>query len=148
MYNDYYNNSDQNNWAPYAMVSLRYTYNPGSYLEAGFTYDFTSGSTFTSSGQNDITMGAYAASLYGVVHHQITRKLAGSVMLQYQNDLYYGGTIDGFSQDYFLAYIGLEYQITRYFAAQVGYNYDNVWGDIDMQNYDRNRVYIGVTASY
>lgn len=148
MYNEYYNNSAQNNWSPYALVSLRYTYNPGSYVEAGFTYDFTSGNNFTSNTRNDLTMGAYAASLYGVVHHQITRKLAGSIMLQYQNDLYYGGSIDDFTQEYFLAYIGLEYQITRYFSAQVGYNYDNVWGDLDLQNYDRNRVYIGVTASY
>lgn len=148
MYNDYYNNPEQNNWAPYAMVSLRYTYNPGSYVEAGFTYDFTSGNSFSNQGRNDLTMGAYASSLYGVVHHQITRKLAGSVMLQYQNNAYYGGSLDDMCQEYFLAYIGLEYQITRYFSAQVGYNYDNVWGDLDLQNYDRNRVYIGVTASY
>jgi hypothetical protein len=148
MYNEYYNNSAQNNWAPYALVSLRYTYNPGSYLEGGFTYDFTSGNSFSVASPNDVTMGAYAASLYGTVRHQITRKLSGSIMVQYQNDLYYGGSYDGQSVDYFLVYLGLEYQFTRYFSAQLGYDYDNVWGDMSWQNYDRNRVYIGVTASY
>jgi hypothetical protein len=150
-YNDYYNanNSSQNNWAPYALVSLRYTYNPGSYLEAGFTYDFTSGNVFSSTVTgNDITMGAYAASLYGALHHQITGKLSGTIMAQYQNDLYYGGSLNNQSQDYFLLYIGLEYQITRYFSAQVGYDYDNVWGDIPNSNYDRNRVYVGLSATY
>ena len=150
-YNDYYNNpgQSQNNWAPYAMVSLRYTYNPGSYLEAGFTYDFTTGNTFSQNiTGNNITMGAYAASLYGSLHHQITSKLAGSLMLQYQNDQYYGGTLNNESQNYFLVYVGLEYQFTRYFSAQVGYDYDHAWGDLPNSKYDRNRVYIGVTASY
>jgi Putative beta-barrel porin 2 len=148
-YNDYYHNTTQNNWAPYAMVSLRYTYNPGSYVEAGFTYDFTSGNTFSGNGiGNNFTMGAYAASLYASLHHQLTGKLAGTLMVQYQNDLYYGGALDNQSQNYFLIYLGLSYQFNRYLSAEVGYDYDNVWGDIAYQDYNRNRVYIGVTASY
>jgi hypothetical protein len=147
-YNDYYNNSDQNNWAPYALVSLRYTYNPGSYLELGFTYDFTSGSTFSTAPGNNYTMGAYASSLYATVRHQITGKLSGTVMGQYQNDLYYGGLYNNQSENYFLLYLGLEYQIMRYVAAQVGYDYDNVWGNIPNQGYQRNRVYFGLNASY
>ena len=150
-YDDYVNNTTQNNWAPYALVSLRYTYNPGSYVEAGFTYDFTSGSYFSATAlNNNFTMGAYASSLYGSLHHQITGKLAGTLMVQYQNDLYYGGTINNESQNYFLIYLGLSYQFNPYFSADIGYDYDNVWGSgtLALQNYDRNRVYIGVTASY
>ena len=147
-YNDYYNNSSQNNWAPYALVSLRYTYNPGSYFELGFTYDFTEGNNFSGTVNGNLTMGAYASSLYGSLHHQITGKLAGTLMLQYQNDLYYGGQLNNESQSYFLAYLGLSYQFNPYFSAEIGYDYDNVWGAIPFQNYDRNRVYIGVTASY
>jgi hypothetical protein len=146
-YNDYVNQSSQNNWAPYAQVSLRYTYNPGSYVEAGFTYDFTSGNVFSGNTING-TMGAYASSLYASLHHQITGKLGGTLMVQYQNDLYYGGSLDNESQNYFLIYLGLNYQFNRYIAAEVGYDYDNVWGDIAYQNYNRNRVYFGVTASY
>jgi hypothetical protein len=147
VYNDYVHQSNQNNWAPYALVSLRYTYNPGSYVEAGFTYDFTSGNVFSGNNVNG-TMGAYAASLYASLHHQITGKLGGTLMVQYQNDLYYGGTLDNQSQNYFLVYLGLNYQFNRYLAAELGYDYDNVWGDLSWQNYNRNRVYFGVTASY
>jgi hypothetical protein len=146
-YSDFVHQNNQNNWAPYALVSLRYIYNPGSYVEAGFTYDFTSGNVFTGNGING-TMGAYAASLYASLHHQITGKLSGSVMVQYQNDLYYGGTINNQSQNYFLIYLGLTYQFSRYLSADLGYDYDNVWGDLAFQNYNRNRVYLGVTASY
>ena len=149
-YNDYYNSdTSQNNWAPYALVSLRYTYNPGSYAEAGFTYDFTSGNVFTGTVLSPtVTMGAYAASLYASLHHQITGKLAGTMMVQYQNDQYYGGSVNNQMQQYFLIYLGLTYQFNPYISAEVGYDYDDVWGDIAYQNYDRNRVYVGVTASY
>jgi hypothetical protein len=149
-YNDYYNNTDQNNWAPYGLLSLRYTYNPGSYLEVGATYDFTSGSAFSTTldADNRYTMGAYAGSIYAALRHQLTGKLAGSAMIQYQNDMYYGGEIDGQTENYFLINVGLDYQITRYVAAQVGYNYDNVWGDLPNTGYQRNRVYFGVNASY
>lgn len=148
-YNDYVHNTTQNNWAPYALVSLRYTYNPGSYVEAGFTYDFTSGNSFSGNAINgDLTMGAYASSLYASVHHQITGKLGGTLMVQYQNDLYYGGTLNNQSENYFLVYLGLNYQFNRYLSAEVGYDYDNVWGDLTFQNYNRNRVYLGVTATY
>ena len=146
-YNDYSQSSNQNNWAPYALVSLRYTYNPGSYVEAGFTYDFTSGNVFSGNAING-TMGAYASSLYASLHHQITGKLGGTLLVQYQNDLYYGGSINNQSQNYFLVYLGLSYQFNRYLSAEVGYDYDNVWGDIAYQDYNRNRVYLGVTASY
>jgi hypothetical protein len=147
-YNDYVNNTGQNNVAPYMLLSLRYTYNPKSYLEAGFTYDFTSGNSFSTITKDDITMGAYAASLYASLHHQITGKLAGTLMAQYQNNMYYGGVYNNQAQQYFLLFAGLEYQFTSYFSAQLGYDYDDVWGEIPNQNYDRNRVYVGVTASY
>jgi hypothetical protein len=149
-YNDYYNNGNgQNNWAPYALVSLKYTYNPGSYVEAGFTYDFTSGNAFSGNVVNgNLTMGAYASSLYASLHHQITGKLAGTLMVQYQNDLYYGGSLNNQSQDYFLIYLGLTYQFNPYFSTEIGYDYDNVWGNLAYQTYNRNRFYIGVTASY
>jgi hypothetical protein len=149
-YNVYYNNdSSQNSLAPYALISLRWTYNPRSYLEAGFTYDFTTGSAFDPSNrQGNLTLGAYAASLYATLHHQITGKLAGSIIAQIQNDDYYGGSFDNEAQNYFLLYLGLEYQFNRYLSATIGYDYDNVWGDIASQVYDRNRVYIGVTANY
>ncbi|MEI6389667.1 MAG: outer membrane beta-barrel protein [Verrucomicrobiota bacterium] len=149
-YNDYYNNdSNQNGLAPYALLSLRWTYNPQCYVEGGFTYDFTTGTAFNpANGKGDLTLGAYAASLYGTVRHQITGKLSGSIIAQIQNDNYYGGSYNNANQNYFLLYLGLEYQFNHYVSAQIGYDYDNVWGDIAQQNYNRNRVYLGVTATY
>ncbi len=148
-YNDYYNSGGQNNLSPYALVSLRYTYLPESYLEVGYTYDFNTSANFGSVNQpGNLTLGAYSSSLYATLHHRITPKLHGSIYGQFQNNLYYGGIYNNDSQQYWVLGLQLEYQFNRYFSAQVGYDYDNVGGDIPNQNYDRNRVYIGVTASY
>ncbi len=148
-YNDFYNSGGQNNLAPYALVSLRYTYLPESYLEVGYTYDFNSSANFSSINQpGNLTLGSYASSLYATLHHRITPKLHGSLFGQFQNNEYYGGAYNNMTQQYWVLGLQLEYQFNRYFSAQVGYDYDNVGGDISYQNYDRNRVYIGVTASY
>src|ERR1017187_8703637 len=48
-YTEYYNNpAGQGDLSPYAMASLRYTYLPESFLEAGFTYDYSASSVFRS----------------------------------------------------------------------------------------------------
>jgi hypothetical protein len=148
-YNDYYNSHGQNNLAPYALVSLRYTYLPESYLEVGYTYDFNSSINYSTFNQpGNLTLGAYSSSVYATLHHRITPKLHGTVFGQYQNNLYYGGSFNNDNQQYWVLGLQLEYQFNRYFSAQIGYDYDNVGGDIPNQNYDRNRVYAGVTASY
>ena len=43
--------------------------------------------------------------------------------------------------------LNLRYQFTPNFSADVGYNYDNLESQVQ-PNYDRNRVYVGVTGSY
>src|ERR1035441_4281756 len=46
-YTEYYNNpAGQSDLSPYAMASLRFTYLPESFLEAGFTYDYSASSVF------------------------------------------------------------------------------------------------------
>lgn len=95
-----------------------------------------------------MTLGAYSSSLYATLHHRITPKLHGSIYGQFQNNLYYGGIYNNDNQQYWVLGLQLEYIFNRYFSAQIGYDYDNVGGNIPNQNYDRNRVYIGVTASY
>ena len=148
-YNDYYNSGGQNNLSPYALVSLRYTYLPESYLEVGYSYDFNTSANFSGVNQpGNLTLGAYSSSLYATLHHRITPKLHGSLYGQFQNNLYYGGLYNNDSQQYWVLGLQLEYTFNRYFSVQVGYDYDNVGGDIPNQNYDRNRVYVGVTASY
>jgi hypothetical protein len=153
-YLDFYNASGQNNVSPYAMLNLRYTYLPESYVELGYTYDFTPSSTYNNQTilpNAGLTLGAYSSSVYIALHHRITPKLHGSVFGQFQDNFYYGGAYNNDSQQYWVLGLQLEYQFNHYISAQIGYDYDNVGGNLPgsaSQNYDRNRVYVGVTASY
>jgi predicted porin len=74
-------------------------------------------------------------------------KLYGSIIAQFQNTTYYGGTIDGMSDRFYLVGLNLRYQFNPNLSAEVGYNYDNLSGEVS-PHYDRNRVYVGITGSY
>ena len=87
--------------------------------------------------------------MFASLNHRITPKLYGSIMAQYQNSTYYGGTIDGKADNYYLVGLNLQYRFTPNFSAEVGYNYDNLHSSMSCnRTYDRNRVYVGVTGSY
>jgi hypothetical protein len=47
-----------------------------------------------------------------------------------------------------MAGLMLEYSFTPNWSAHVGYNFDLLESDLKGRDYDRNRVYIGVRASY
>ncbi len=154
-YIDYYNNPNgQDTGSPYAMASLQYTYLPESYLQVGSSYDYSESSAFRPDDSGDLTLNAESFTIFGTVRHRITPKLYGSILAQYQNSTYYGGDIDGDSDNYYVVGVNLQYRFTPNFSAEVGYDYDNLdSGDYYLgtpgdASYDRHRVYIGVTGSY
>jgi hypothetical protein len=147
-YTDYYNNpSSQNGASPYAMASLKYTYLPESYFQVGGSYDYSPSSIFSVNNAGDLTLNAQSGTIFGSLNHRIRPKLFGGILAQYQNSTYYGGTLDGKADNFFLVGLNLRYQFTPNFSAEAGYNYDKL--NSDAQNpYTRNRVYVGVTGSY
>jgi len=141
------NPAGQGDTSPYAMASLRYTYLPECSLEVGFSYDYAACSVFSTTAGGNMTLNAQAATVYASLKHRIMPKLYGSLLGQYQNSAYYGGTYDGKADNYYLVGLNLQYRFTPNISAEVGYNYDYV--DSQVQNtYNRNRVYLGVTGSY
>jgi hypothetical protein len=44
--------------------------------------------------------------------------------------------------------LDFEYRFTQYFSAHAGYNYDRLESKDIGRTFDRNRVYVGVTATY
>src|SRR5437899_1776155 len=69
-------------------------------------------------------------------------------MRQLQNSTFAGGAVDDLAEQYYLLGINLKYLITPHFSAELGYNYDKLESDIANRSFDRNRVYIGVAATY
>ena len=150
---EYYNDdSADNEITPYVNLSLRYTYMPQSYVEGGFSYDRNAtdvvGLLAISGGSSSLTLDAESAVVYATVNHRITPQLFARATGQFQNSKYNGGAADGKSDNFFLAGVELEYRINRWIAAHAGYNFDRLDSDLPVRSFSRNRVYIGVTASY
>jgi len=136
--------------SPYADVSASYTYLPGSYVQIGFTHDINSTDQVTPDAQGGITDYAASSVGYMSINHRITKKLIGTVIGRCQYSTYQGGIADSeTSTDYGLGF-NLHYDINQHFGVEVGYNYDHLTSDKNVSDgsYERNRVYLGLMASY
>jgi hypothetical protein len=136
-------------WTPYVNATLRYHYTPLSYVEGGVSYDRNATDVIGAGLAGTTTLDAESAVVFLSVNHAITPQLFAGLIGQFQNSSYRGGTFDGNDEQYYLLGINLEYRFNQYFSAQVGYNYDRLESSSALnRTFDRNRVYIGVTASY
>jgi hypothetical protein len=150
-YIDFYNDpaGNGNGWGPYATLNVRWTYLPDSYVELGLTEDVSATDLVGSSLDNrSFTSSAETTVVYGSINHRFTPKLRGSALGQFQNSSYTGGTVDSTTEQDYLIGLNLTYQFTPHFSGELGYNYDRLDSPIQGRKFDRNRVYIGMTASY
>jgi outer membrane scaffolding protein for murein synthesis (MipA/OmpV family) len=147
-YTEYYNDpfGGGDHWSPYARASLRWAFQQESSLELGFSYD-RNATDVVAPTAGSLTRDAQSAAVYGSLVHKITPKLTGSLLGQYQNSAFEGGEFDGKAENYYLVGLNLEYRFTPNLAGNAGYNYDNLDSQIG-RSFDRNRVYIGLTATY
>ena len=151
---DFYNDpsGNGNGWGPYALLNLTWTYAPGSTFELGLSQDISStdigGASIQSTTATSFTSSQSATVVYGSIDHRITAKLRGRLLGQSQNSYFRGGTVSGESEQYYLLGLNLNYQFTQHLSGEFGYNYDNLASQVPGRTFDRNRVYIGVTAGY
>jgi len=149
-YTEYYNAPGvKSSYTPYVAANLRYNYAPLSYVEGGFSYDRNATDVVGAGLPGTLTLDAESAVVYLSVNHAITPQLFASLLAQFQNSNYHGGTYNNNDEQYYLLGINLEYRFNQYFSANVGYSYDRLESSSALnRTFDRNRVYIGVTASY
>lgn len=146
-----YNNAlpgmEENAANPYADASLTWTYNPGSFLQAGIRH---------SRYQTDVaffggalpTLDQEVTALYASVNHRITPKLTGRLMGQWQSSGFQGGAANDQDDQFWMLGASLGYQINQWLAAEAGYNYDKLDSDLAGRSFDRNRIFIGLRATY
>lgn len=149
-YIDSYNNPVQTStsWAPYADISATYTYIPGSYLQVGFREDINSTDVVAPNSNGQLTQYQESSVVYADLNHRITSKLNGSLIGQYQFSKYQDGAYSGQGDDTVSVGVNLNYQINQHFAAEAGYNFDELFSNVSGRGYNRNRVYLGVGAKY
>ncbi len=150
IYTDYYNNTAADpNWNPYLSANLHYQFLPESSVDVGLSVDQNASDLVGDS--TDFVRDTQTIVGYGKVSHRIFAQLYGSGSLTYQHQIYNGGGtgVDGKAVDYLIVGLNLDYRFNRNLSTSLGYNYDKVNSDIDGgTDYNRNRIYFGVTATY
>jgi hypothetical protein len=148
-YTDYYNDpSSTSSLGPYADASLVYTYAAGSYAELGLTQTRNATDTVQVNSQGQITQDQESTVVYASINHPLTPKLTGSVVGHYQYSVYNQGQYNSGSADFYNLGLNLTYAFNRHFSSDFGYNFDWYTTPVPGQDYTRNRVYLGVTATY
>jgi hypothetical protein len=159
-YDDYYNSlpgNSKNNTIPFASVSLNYAYMDGGSVALGFNHSSNptdQGATFLTTGgvtNISVTLDQESSSLFGTITQRLTPlspDLTATLSAQYQNSTFNGGVNNNQSDDFYIFGLNLSYQFTRYISGEVGYNYDLLSSSLPGRAYHRNRVYVGVSASY
>ncbi len=147
---DVYNNPVDNSTslAPYADINVTYTYIPGSYFQVGFTQDQNATDVANPNGSGQLTDYQNSSVLYATINHQITPKITGSLIGQYQYSQFQNGQYGGTGDQSVNAGANLSYQINRHFSANAGYNFDTLISSITGRGNNRNVVYLGLGANY
>jgi hypothetical protein len=151
---------DDSNWSPYVDANITWLYMPGSTAQLGVKHQRS---------QTDVgvvlaptvapILDAESTTVYASVNQRIFggvgHGLVASLIGQYQHSTYDNDVTPSFSDDYFLLGVNLTYEINRWVAAEVGYNYDRLSSELDNaaagsipRSFTRNRVYIGVRGTY
>jgi Putative beta-barrel porin 2 len=145
----YYNDSNTpNQLTPYVNISASYTYAPGSYVQLGFQHVQNASAITTPSSNGNITQSEQSSVFSASLNHQITAKLLGSLVGSFQDSRYYQGLYNN-NSDYFYSFgANLTYSFNQHFSTELGYNFDDDQSNVPNTSYSRNRVYLGVTATY
>ncbi|HSH93830.1 MAG TPA: outer membrane beta-barrel protein [Roseimicrobium sp.] len=125
---------------PYVDFSGKYTISKGSSIQLGVKHTRV---------QTDIiALDQETTTAYGNINYRFTPKITGSVVGQYQTGSFNQGAFNNQSEQFFIVGVNLAYEINRHLTAEAGYNYDQLTSDLANRDFTRNRVYIGIKATY
>jgi len=148
-YTDFYNDpAGTTSTTPYADISLTYTYLPGCYAQFGFTQTQNATDTTTQGGNGNLTLSTESSTVYASLNHKLTPKLLGTLIGRWQHAVYNQGAYNSDANEYYSLGVNLSYTLTPHWSAEAGYNFDDLQSPVPGNEYNRNRVYLGVSAAY
>jgi hypothetical protein len=148
-YTDYFNApAGDSQWSPYVQGNITYALQTTTTVDLGVKYSRTAANVAGAGGS--LVLDSETAVVYGTLKHEIVSKLVGSATATYNHSKYNGGGsgYDGQTYDFYQLGLDLGYEFNPNISGHIGYNYDKVRSDLAGRNYDRNRIYLGVTAGF
>jgi uncharacterized protein (PEP-CTERM system associated) len=143
-----YDNVSESDWSPYVEASGTYTSLPGSFVQFGLKHTRNATDVVGTGVADDVTLDQESTILYGSVTHRITPQLTGNLIGHLQHASFNGGTVDGDVDNFYGLGANLQYRINQYWSTEAGYNYDRLDSDQPLRSFSRNRVYLGVRATF
>lgn len=130
------------NTTPYADANASWEYLQNSTVQLGVRHVRTTTDVATS-------VDAEATSVYSSLNHEFNPDLRGSLLANYQLSQYRQtvGT-PNVADNIFGVGINLEWRFHQFLSLEGGYNYDRQDADLAGRSYYRNRIYLGLKASW
>jgi hypothetical protein len=145
--NNLFPGADDDNWSPYVDANGSWTYMADSYVQLGVRHSRQATDIAFTPGSTAPTLDQEATTVYTSINHKILPNFTASLLAQYQRAEFEGGGVDSDVENFLLAGLNFTYQINQFLAAETGYNFDRLDSDIG-RSFTRNRVYVGIRASY
>jgi uncharacterized protein (PEP-CTERM system associated) len=114
----------------------------------GFLHQQNASAIATVGSNGSLTQSQQSSVFTASINHQISSKLTGSLIGTLQDSRYYQGAYNNNSDLIYSLGANLNYAFNQHFSTELGYNFDDLQSNIPDYSYSRNRVYLGVTATY
>ena len=136
---------DDSTTSPYIDANLSYAYAKGSNIAVGLRHERNQ--TDIAQVGGSLILDQETTSAYASVSHQLTAKLTANFVGMYANSSF-GDSLADTADNFWSLGFNMSYQINQYLLAETGYNFDDLDSDLGNRSFDRNRVYLGLKASY
>ncbi len=136
---------DDSTTSPYIDANLSYAYAKGSNISVGLRHERNQ--TDIAQVGRSLILDQETTSAYASVSHELTAKLTANFVGMYANSSF-GDSLADTADNFWSLGFNMSYQINQYLLAETGYNFDDLDSDLGNRSFDRNRVYLGLKASY
>jgi hypothetical protein len=138
---------DDSTTSPYIDANLSYAYAKGSNIAVGLRHERNQTDIAQAPVGTSLILDQETTSAYASVSHELTAKLTANFVGMYANSSF-GDSLADTSDNFWSLGFNMSYQINQYLLAETGYNFDDLDSDLPNRSFDRNRVYLGLKASY
>ena len=137
---------------PYIDANLAYSYTTGSNFQLGVRHSRNATDVDDLAAVNNSVYDQQSTLVYASINHAFTGRLRGSIIGQYQNSEFIGVTannpLDGQTEDFISFGVALNYKFTANIYGELAYYFDRLSSDVVFRDFDRNRIFVGVRATY
>ena len=139
--------ADDDTVNPYVDANVTYKFAERASAQLGVSHERAQTDLFGLAGGAP-TLDSESTRVYSTISYGFTAKITGALNAQLQHNSFNGGASNNSKDVSFLFGANLDYDITEYLTAQAGYAFDRLDSDTALRSFTRNRVYLGLKATF